>query len=100
MAAQLRTTIAAGCRLPAASYALIPLIAAKQRLGGLVYGVALVVIHVGVVVVYCYRVQFKQLDPSKRGESYEEPPKKHTQIPCSAPALVQRGPPLFDVSPH
>lgn len=48
------------------SIALVPLIAAKGTLPALLYAGALVVIHVGVLVIYLYRVRIRELDPDLR----------------------------------
>lgn len=50
----------------AASAALIPLLAQKAALPGYLYVALLLVIHVGVLVVYLWRVAFCQLDPNWR----------------------------------
>jgi len=45
-----------------ASYALLPLLVYKSSLPGALYAALLVLIHVGVLFVYLYRVQFGALD--------------------------------------
>jgi len=45
-----------------ASYALLPLLLYKSHFPGALYASLLVLIHVGVLVVYCYGVRFGDLD--------------------------------------
>jgi len=45
-----------------ASYSLLPLLLYKSSLPGALYASLLIIIHVGVLVVYCYRVRFMDLD--------------------------------------
>lgn len=45
-----------------ASYALLPLIAYKSNIPGALYVSLLIIIHVGVLVLYLYRVTFRDLD--------------------------------------
>ena len=45
-----------------ASYALLPLILYKSKLPASIYAIILILIHVGVLIIYCYKVQFNQLD--------------------------------------
>jgi hypothetical protein len=44
------------------SYALIPLLASKSTMPAGLYLTLLLVIHVAVLIVYCYRVQLRSLD--------------------------------------
>ena len=46
----------------AASYLLIPLIAEKARMPAWIYASLLVLIHVGVLIIYLYRVRLRSLD--------------------------------------
>ncbi len=48
------------------SYALLPLLAIKGSIPAVTYVGLLVVIHVIVLVIYVYRVRFRELDPSIR----------------------------------
>lgn len=52
----------------AATFAFVPLIAANAegRISGIVYAVILVVLHVVFLVVYFWRVRFRELDPNWR----------------------------------
>lgn len=44
------------------SYALVPLMMSKSVMPAGVYVALLLVIHIGVLIVYCWRVQFRSLD--------------------------------------
>ena len=46
----------------AGSYALIPLLASKSTMSAGLYVALLLLIHVGVLVVYCWRVKLRSLD--------------------------------------
>ena len=48
-----------------ASYALLPLLAYKSSLPGALYVSLLIIIHVGVLVLYLYRVTFRDLDADR-----------------------------------
>lgn len=48
------------------AFALLPLISLKSQVPALAYIGALVVLHIGVVGVYFYRVRFRELDPNWR----------------------------------
>lgn len=52
----------------AASFAFVPLVAADNdgRISAVVYAVILVVLHVLFLVIYFWRVRFRELDPSWR----------------------------------
>jgi hypothetical protein len=45
-----------------ASYALLPLLAYKSSIPGALYVTLLILIHVGVLVLYLYRITFRDLD--------------------------------------
>jgi len=45
-----------------ASYSLLPLLLYKSSLPGALYASLLIVIHVGVLIVYVYKVRFRDLD--------------------------------------
>lgn len=51
-----------------ASFAFVPLIAANERgqLSAVVYAAILVLLHVTFIIVYFWRVRFRELDPSWR----------------------------------
>eukprot|EP00192_Tetraselmis_astigmatica_P014846 CAMPEP_0117670938 /NCGR_PEP_ID=MMETSP0804-20121206/13049_1 /TAXON_ID=1074897 /ORGANISM="Tetraselmis astigmatica, Strain CCMP880" /LENGTH=166 /DNA_ID=CAMNT_0005479329 /DNA_START=334 /DNA_END=834 /DNA_ORIENTATION=- len=48
------------------TYLLLPLIWYKSKLPAMAYAAGLIVLHGVVLLVYCYKVQFRQLDPSWR----------------------------------
>lgn len=48
------------------AFALLPLISLKSQVPALAYIGALVVLHIGVLGVYFYRVRFRELDPDWR----------------------------------
>lgn len=50
----------------ALTYLLLPLIWYKSKLPAAAYAAGLIVLHVVVLVVYCYKVRFRQLDPNWR----------------------------------
>ena len=49
-----------------ASYALVPLLMSKSRLPSWAYALLLIGIHIGVLLVYLFRVRFMQLDADRR----------------------------------
>lgn len=51
------------------SYALVPLIAYKQKIPAALFTAGLVVLHVLILVVYVYKVRIRQLDPDWRAFS-------------------------------
>jgi len=46
----------------AGSFSLLPLIMYKSKLSGIVFAICLILIHVVVLVVYLYKVKFRELD--------------------------------------
>ena len=50
----------------ALAFALLPLVSLKTDIPALTYVGSLIVLHVGVVIVYVYRVRFRELDPDWR----------------------------------
>jgi hypothetical protein len=50
----------------ALAFALVPLVALKQEFPATLYAAGLVVLHIGVLLVYLYRVRFRELDPDRR----------------------------------